>query len=79
MPLIKNIHPTLAKAIKTVGGKILLVGTKPWVYFKGDAAEDKATAVVVAYSTLYGHMPIFAGTPWRADQTEFDYAVRLDP
>jgi hypothetical protein len=79
MPTTLAAPAQLKDATKQASGRIVQVGTKPWAYFSGFESEERARLVVDAYIKLYGYPPLFAGRPWRDDQKDFDYAIRLDP
>lgn len=80
MPTIVNADQAMREAAKRLGGRIVRVGTKPWVEFKGMGAAERGKSMAEEYEKHYGVRPPFAGPPWRDDQKDqFDYAVRIDP
>jgi hypothetical protein len=77
VPTFKKADQEIAKLARELGGQVVRVGSKPWVYFNGEASAENAKKVANLYKELYGGTPPFAGPSWRKDQP-FDYAIRVD-
>lgn len=76
MPAFVKAHPWLAEVVTLAGGQIVRVGSKPWAYFHGEDAIERAKPVEVVYEQIHGYKRN-GSKPWREDQ-QFDYAIRLD-
>jgi hypothetical protein len=74
---MQDVPKELREAVKQLGGSLIKAGRAPWAEFRGAEAVKRGKELAKRYEELYGVSPLFAGGPWREDQT-FEYAVRLD-
>lgn len=74
---MQDVPKKLREASTQLGGSLIRAGRAPWAEFRGPEAVKRGEELAKQYEKVHGRSPLFAGGPWRKDQT-FDYAVRLD-
>ncbi|WP_236290274.1 hypothetical protein [Paenibacillus allorhizoplanae] len=76
MPTNVSAHPEVAKAVYEAGGRLGKSGTKPWAYFDGADAEERAKPVIEVFKQIHG----YECSDYHANGRDvgYDYAIRLD-